>query len=81
MKVGDIVIGIEGKLIETIEQFNKEVKNYKAGDTVKVSVYRDGEIIDLNVVLDEEPLGWLSAARKIVFSKVNHGNRRLDGEI
>ena len=54
MKVGDIVIGIEGKLIETIEQFNKEVKNYKAGDTVKVSVYRDGEIIDLNVVLDEE---------------------------
>lgn len=55
MKVGDIVIGIEGKLIETIEQFNKEVKNYKAGDTVKVSVYRDGEIIDLNVVLDEEP--------------------------
>ena len=54
MKVGDIVIGIEGKLIETIEAFNKEVKNYKAGDTVKVSVYRDGEIIDLNVVLDEE---------------------------
>lgn len=53
IKVDDIVIGIEGKLIESMEEFNKIKKNYKAGDTIKVSVYRDKKIIDLDVTLDE----------------------------
>lgn len=53
IKVDDIVIGIEGKLIESLEEFNKIKKNYKAGDTIKVSVYRNREIIDLDVTLDE----------------------------
>ncbi len=53
IKVNDIVIGIEGTLIESIEEFNEIKENYKAGDEITVSVYRDGEILDLDVVLDE----------------------------
>ena len=53
LKVNDIIIGIEGKLVESIEEFNAVKNKYKAGDTVKISVYRNGEIIDLEVTLKE----------------------------
>lgn len=54
IKVGDIVIGIEGELVESIDEFNEIKKNYKAGDTIKVSVYRDGDIVDIEVTLAED---------------------------
>lgn len=53
IQVNDIVIGIEGNLIESIEEFNEVKENYKAGDKITVSVYRDGEIIDKDVTLGE----------------------------
>lgn len=54
VKVGDIVIGIEGTLIETVDEFNTVKENYKAGDTITISVYRDGEIVDIKITLDED---------------------------
>ncbi len=53
IQVNDIIIGIEGKLISSLQEFNQVKNKYKAGDTVKISVYRDGEIVDLDVTLDE----------------------------
>lgn len=53
IEVNDIVIGIEGNLIESIEEFNEIKENYKAGDKITISVYRDGEIIDKEVTLGE----------------------------
>lgn len=53
IRVNDIVIGIEGTLIESIEEFNEIKESYKAGDTITISVYRDGEIIDKEVTLGE----------------------------
>lgn len=53
LRVDDIVIGINGQLITTIEEFNSIKANFKAGETITVSVYRDGEIIDFDVTLDE----------------------------
>lgn len=53
IRVNDIVIGINGKLINTIEEFNAIKAEFKAGDTITVSVYRNGEISDLDVTLDE----------------------------
>ena len=53
IKVNDIIIGIDGKLIESIEEFNSIKNTHKAGETVKISVYRDREIIDIDVTLKE----------------------------
>ncbi|MBQ7186969.1 MAG: trypsin-like peptidase domain-containing protein [Ruminococcus sp.] len=53
IKVNDIIIGIDGKLIESIEEFNSIKNTHKAGETVKISVYRNSEIIDLDVTLKE----------------------------
>ena len=53
IRVNDIIVGIEGELVSTIEDFNEIKSLYKAGDTIKISVYRDDKIIDLDVTLDE----------------------------
>ncbi len=53
IEVGDIVIGINGELIESIEEFNEIKEDFQAGDTIKVSIYRDDEIKDVEVTLDE----------------------------
>ncbi len=54
VKVGDIVIGIEGTLIESVSEFNDVKKNYKAGDTITISVYRGKEIVDIDITLAED---------------------------
>lgn len=54
VKVGDIVIGIEGTLIESVEEFNEIKSGYKAGDTITISVYRDEQIVDIEITLAED---------------------------
>lgn len=54
IKVGDVIVKIDDKEITTIEELN-EIKNSKnVGDTVKITVYRDGENIEINVKLDSD---------------------------
>lgn len=53
IKVDDIVIGINGNLITSIEEFNDYKAQYKAGDKISVSLYRNGEIVDVDVILGE----------------------------
>lgn len=52
--VGDIVIGIEGKLINSIAEFNEVKAKYKAGDTITISLYREKKITDIKLVLAED---------------------------
>lgn len=51
--VNDIIVGIEGKMISSIEEFNEIKSNYKAGDEITVSVYRNDNIMDIKVTLGE----------------------------
>ena len=49
----DIIVGIEGTLIESIEEFNAIKEKYKAGDEITVSLYRNDKIVDVKVILGE----------------------------
>lgn len=53
IKTEDIIVGIEGNLIESIEEFNQVKEKYKAGDKITVSLYRNKKIVDVDVVLGE----------------------------
>ncbi|MBQ8960743.1 MAG: trypsin-like peptidase domain-containing protein [Ruminococcus sp.] len=53
MKKGDIIIDIEGTPIKTGQELNKVKNQYKAGDTITITVYRSGEDIELEVTLQE----------------------------
>ena len=53
IKAGDIVIGAAGETITNMDELNEIKNRYSAGDTLTLTIYRDGKSIDVDVVLDE----------------------------
>lgn len=53
IKAGDIVIGAAGETITNMDELNDIKNRYSAGDTLTLTIYRDGKSIDVDVVLDE----------------------------
>lgn len=54
IREGDRIIALEGKRIKDSQSFIKEINGYKVGQTVKISVERDGRQIELDVVLSDK---------------------------
>ena len=50
---GDVIIGIEDKAITTVDELNSIKNQYKAGDTIKLTLSRNGTDVDVNVKLQE----------------------------
>ena len=53
IKKNDIIIGINDTAITSLSELNAVKNKCKVGDTVKITVYRDGKMVDLQVKLDE----------------------------
>lgn len=53
IKAGDIIIGIQGESITTMDELNDIKNQYSAGDTITLTIYRDGINMDVNLVLGE----------------------------
>ncbi len=53
LKIGDIIIGIEGEAITTNKELDKIMNKYKAGDTITLTIERSGEDMDILVVLQD----------------------------
>lgn len=51
---GDVIIGIEGEPIKTVDELNRIKNQHKAGETIKITLSRNGTDIDVNVKLQEE---------------------------
>lgn len=55
LKQSDIITKIEGKEVKSVNELNKIKYTYSIGDTVKLTVYRNGETIEVDLVLAELP--------------------------
>lgn len=53
---GDIITKIEGKEVSTVTELNKVKYTYKIGDTVTLTILRNGQEKDLKLTLGEEPV-------------------------
>lgn len=53
LKIGDIIIGIAGEAITTSKEMNKVMNKYKAGDTITLTIERDGEDMDIEITLQD----------------------------
>jgi serine protease Do len=49
--IGDIITGINGAKISTTDDLTGEKNKYFAGDTITLRVFRNGEELDIPVVL------------------------------
>ncbi len=55
IRVGDVIIKADGQDIETMDELN-EIKNGKEiGDKMTLTVWRNGETMDIDVTLQEQP--------------------------
>jgi S1-C subfamily serine protease len=52
---GDILVALDGDPLASGEDLARKIENKRAGDTVKVTLYRNGKKMDLNVRLEVAP--------------------------
>jgi S1-C subfamily serine protease len=50
---GDLIIGIDGEKVEDQQDLAQIMNNHRAGDTVRLTIYRAKKKMDVNVVLGE----------------------------
>ena len=55
VKPGDVITGFEGKRIRTPDQLIVSIRSRAVGDTVTLTVKRDGKQIDLQMTLEADP--------------------------
>lgn len=53
LRPADVITGIQGETIATTDELNNIKNQYNAGDTVTLTVVRNGETMDVDVVLEE----------------------------
>ena len=56
LKQSDIITKIEGKEVKSVNELNQIKFTYSIGDTVKLTIYRNGETMDIDLVLAELPV-------------------------
>jgi S1-C subfamily serine protease len=50
---GDLIVAIDGEKVEDEDSLAQMMNNHRAGDTVKVTIYRNKKKVDVNVALGE----------------------------
>ena len=50
---GDLIVAIDGEKVEDEQSLAETMNNHRAGDTVKVTIYRGKRKIDVSVALGE----------------------------
>ena len=53
LRAGDIITAVNDQVITSMTELNNERDKYNAGDTITLTVYRDGKSMDFDVVLGE----------------------------
>ena len=55
LKLGDVITKVDDKTITSLEDLSAAKKGHKAGDTVTLTVFRDGKYITTELTFDEQP--------------------------
>ncbi len=50
---GDLIVGIDGQKVEDEDDLGQVMNNHRAGDTVRITIYRGKRKMDVNVALGE----------------------------
>jgi len=54
IQVGDVIIGIEDQPVTTADELNEIKNQYKAGDEITLTITRNGEDIEIKIILQEQ---------------------------
>lgn len=85
LQKGDVITKIADREVKTVNELNKIRNTYNIGDTVTLTVYRNGEEMQINVTLEEqkdEPISNINANQEIedsLFGRNNNQNNYYNG--
>jgi len=54
IEVGDIIVALDDEEVTSLEILRFALRDHRAGDTTTISVWRQGEILDLTITFDED---------------------------
>ena len=54
MIVGDIIVGLGETEVDSMDSLKFALRRYRAGDTTTITVWRDGEQMELTITFDED---------------------------
>lgn len=54
LRAGDLILQIEGQSVTSLKAFRKLVDSRSPGEVVRLSVHREGKVVDLSVTLGRE---------------------------
>lgn len=78
LKLGDVITKLNDTEITSMVDLSSAKKGFKAGDTVTLTVYRDGEYITLPLTFDAQPETTGSEEEEIPQSQPNQGQQMPD---
>jgi len=55
LKAGDVIVKADGENIKTMEELNAMKNKKNIGDEMKLTIYRNGENIEISLILKEKP--------------------------
>lgn len=55
VKIGDVIVGADGKSISTMDELNEIKNSHQIGDEILLKINRDGKEMDLKLTLQEQP--------------------------
>ena len=74
IQAGDIITGVNGKEITGMSEINEVKSNLSAGDTITLTIYRDGKTQEIEITLiDEADLSGETASTQQDSSSNNNG--------
>jgi serine protease Do len=53
LKADDLIVKVNGQTISSVQEINDIKEKLKVGDTITLTLYRDGELTDVEIVLEE----------------------------
>lgn len=77
VKKGDIIVAINGEKVTTVSKLQEEINTRRPGDTVKVSVIRDGKSVEIDILLKNQQ-GDTSITKSLEFASLGVGLNNLD---
>jgi len=54
IKTDDLIVKVNGKTVKSVQEINEIKYELKVGDTITLTLYKDGGLVDTNVVLEEQ---------------------------
>lgn len=57
IQIGDIIVQVDGKDVATVDELNEIKNKHRVGDKLELKVYRNGQYVNISLILGEEMPG------------------------